>query len=46
MRKLDRVVEEKQKKSLLKTLLINFPFDMIVLALKQVEINTEIGREN
>ena len=29
-----------------KTLLKNSPFDMEVLALKHVEINTEIGRKN
>ena len=32
---------EKLKESLLKTLLKNSPFDMEVLALKQVEINTK-----
>ena len=37
---LDRIRGEKLKKSLLKTLLINSPFNMEVLALKQVEINT------
>ena len=40
VRKLDIIVEKKLKKSLLKITLENYPFDMEVLALKQVEINT------
>ena len=43
---LDRICGEKLKKPLFKTLLKNSPFDMKVLALKHVEINTEIGRKN
>jgi len=43
---LDRIYSEKLKKSLLKTLLINSPFDMEVLALKQMEINTKRCRKN
>ena len=37
---LDRFCGEKLKKSRLKITLENSPFDMKVLALKQVEINT------
>ena len=37
--KLDRVVEKKLKKILLKITLENSPFDMEVFALKQVEKN-------
>ena len=40
------LVVKKIKKSLLKTLLKNSPFDMNVLALKQVEKTSTIGRKN
>ena len=46
MRKQDRVVEEKLKKSLLKILLKISPFDMEVFALKQVEKTSEIDEKN
>ena len=37
---LDKICGEKLKKPVFKTLLKNSPFDMEILALKQVEINT------
>ena len=46
VRKLDKVVEKKLKKSLLKTLLINSPFDMKVLAQKHVEKNPKRDGKN
>ena len=39
-------MEEKIKKTLLKTTLENSPFDMEVFALKQLEKNTKRGRKN
>ena len=46
MRKQDRIVEEKLKKSLLKITLENSPFDMEVLALKQVKKTSKIDGKN
>ena len=43
---LDRIYGEKLKKTLLKILLINSPFDMEILALKQVEINIKRCMKN
>ena len=43
--RIDLVVKN-SRKSLFKTLLKISPFDMTILTLKQVEINTEIGRKN
>ena len=46
MRKQDRIVEEKLKKSLLKNTLENSPFDMEVFALKQVEKSSTRDEKN
>jgi len=46
VRKQDRVVEEKFKKSLFKITLEDSPFDMKVLAQKQVEKTSTIDRKN